>query len=317
MKAVMYHYVREEQVELPYFKFLHVNDFKKQLDYLEDNFSILHPQDLKGSIANGNVKNGAVLTFDDGLKDHHQYVFPELMRRGLSGIFYISTGIYENRKILDVHRLHLLLGKAGGEEIYNCLMKLVTDDMLSHAHINEFKTLTYINQTNDEFTPLAKRILNYFISYQHRGKIIDELMNIYFGNEAELFKSFYLDNSEIADMQGNGMILGSHTATHPVLSKLTAAEQQIEIVASFDYLEKVTGGLPYKTFCYPYGGFHSFTKDTEDILHNQHCLFSFNVENRDIEVNDIINRPQALPRYDCNYFPHGSVFKRELQHEEI
>ena len=33
--------------------------------------------------------------------------------------------------------------------------------------------------------------------------------------------------------------------------------------------------------------------------------FSFNVEPRDISLDDLKNRKQALPRYDCNQFLYG------------
>ena len=61
-----------------------------------------------------------------------------------------------------------------------------------------------------------------------------------------------------------------------------------------------------RSFAYPYGGFHSFNADTEQLLNKHKCRFAFNVESRDINLDDL-RRKQALPRYDCNNFPHGSV----------
>jgi peptidoglycan/xylan/chitin deacetylase (PgdA/CDA1 family) len=309
MKAVMYHYVRIPDPELPFFKFLHFDEFKKQLDYFEEKYKILHPQQLKNAINNGEKPEGVVLTFDDGLKDHFTFILPELKRRGLSGIFYVSTGIYQTKKILGVHRLHLLLGKYGGEKVYNHLMQVIKDDMLSHIHVEEFRTLTYTDQQNDERSHLVKRIMNYFISYQYRETILDELMKDMFGDEEELVSQFYLNPSEIKQMYEEGMVIGSHTVNHPVLSKLSTEEQLSEIKNSFDYLEEVTGGLNYRTFCYPYGGFHSFTSESERILDNNNCLYAFNVENRDISFDDLNTRKQALPRYDCNLFPHGKAWQ--------
>ena len=33
MKVVMYHYVREAAERLPYFRYLHIDDFAQQLDW--------------------------------------------------------------------------------------------------------------------------------------------------------------------------------------------------------------------------------------------------------------------------------------------
>ena len=101
-------------------------------------------------------------------------------------------------------------------------------------------------------------------------------------------------------MHENGMIIGSHTVNHPCMSKLSLADQQREIQDSFATIERTLGPLPLKTFCYPYGGSHSFTRDTEQLLQKAGCHFSFSVEYRDVTAADLQHRPQALPRYDCN-----------------
>lgn len=180
MKAVMYHYVRKEDSMYPSFNFLHIEDFKKQLDYFIENFNILHPDTIKESILTGKNTDGIILTFDDGLKDHYQFVMPELLKRGLSGLFYISTGIYKSNKILPVHRLHLLLGRFSSEIVYKELMSLVTVEMLSHAHVEEFQTIPYSLQNNDDYTILVKKIMNYLIDYRYREQVLDQLMETFF-----------------------------------------------------------------------------------------------------------------------------------------
>lgn len=309
MKAIMYHYVRPEDKNYPYFTFLHINDFKKQLDYFQDNFTIIHPSEIKQKI--GNVANAMVLTFDDGVKDHYQYVLPELQKRNISGVFYISTGVHKTKKLLDVHRLHILLGKYGGKVIYNHLLTLVSNDMLTDENREEFRVLTYKTQENDDATLAVKRMMNYFISYSFREAIMDELMLNFFEDEAAIYSNYYLSTDEIKKMHDAGMVIGSHTVNHPLMSKLPTESQLFEINESFNFLEQATGGLSFKTFCYPYGGFHSFTATTEELLQAANCAYSFNVEQRDITLNDLTIRPQALPRYDCNYFPYGKIWVSE------
>ena len=108
-------------------------------------------------------------------------------------------------------------------------------------------------------------------------------------------------------MQDSGMIVGSHSVDHLVFSKLTESEQTRQIVQSFDFLQNILGDMPIKTFCYPYGGFHTFNDFTEQTLSACGCTFAFNVESRDVTLSDIKNRPQALPRYDCNEFAFGKA----------
>lgn len=307
MKAVMYHYVRQSDPELPYFQHLLPEDFKNQLDYFEEHFGFLSQADFLRSLKTGIPKDGIVLTFDDGFKDHYQYVLPCLKKRGLWGIFYIPTGVYSSGKLLDVHRIHLLLGKHGGEAVFNTLKSMALEEKMSHSHIKEFKTLTYGGQKSDEYTKIVKKILNYYIDYRYRESVIDELMRRFLLNEKILASQFYLTVEEVQQMQSAGMIIGSHSVSHRVMSKLTRDDQEKEIRESFDFLEQTTNGLTLRTFCYPYGGFYSFTEETEKLLEKNGCAFSFNVEPKDINSFYLKGRPQALPRYDCNQFPYGSV----------
>jgi peptidoglycan/xylan/chitin deacetylase (PgdA/CDA1 family) len=305
MKVIMYHYVRPFNKDMPNFKALDIENFKKQLDFFEDEYGFVSKEDFNSSIKNGKACNGIVLTFDDGFKDHYRYVLPELLKRSLWGIFYIPTGPLSSSKLLDVHRIHILLGTYGGGVIFNSLKGMISDNNLSRSHVAEFKSITYNNQDSDFSTKMVKRILNYFIDYKCRGQVIDELMEIYFPNEVKVHHDFYMSKDDLINMRENGMIIGSHSKTHPVMSKLNYRDQEKEILESFNELLFVTDDN-IKTFCYPYGGFHSFTNETMKILNDNDCSFSFNVESRDVKDKDLVNSPFMLPRYDCNEFPFGS-----------
>lgn len=305
MKSIMYHYICPFNKELPYFKNLHIEDFSAQLDFFEKEYGFVSKVEFINSFKTGILPKGVILTFDDGLKCHYDYAFKELKKRKLWGIFYISTQSYGTNKMIDVHRIHLLLGKCSGKVVYKELMKIITDVMLSDEVRNEFIQLTYIDQENDDYTLLVKRILNYYISYQYREKVLDALMQNLIPKKIDNVSDFYLNFDEIKEMNDAGMIIGSHTVSHSIMSKLSMMEQRKEIKNSFELLHAGINKLTVKTFCYPYGGFHTFTNETEKILTEENCLFSFNVEHRDVTIKDIQNRPQALPRYDCNYFPYG------------
>lgn len=309
MKAIMYHYVQPYHSELPFFKNLHFDDFKKQLDYFESKFGFVDKEEffdiLKGK--NQKIPDGVILTFDDGLKSHFSYVLPELKKRNLWGIFYVPVSPYLTGKMLDVHRIHLLLGKINAKEVYAFLNTLIKPEMLDESKMDEFSKLTYLTQKNDNYTLAVKRILNYFILYDYRDYILSKLMNFFIPDEKLWEGKYYMSIEELRELKKQGMIIGSHTVSHPVLSKLSYDEQVYEIMESFAFLEDKLNGLDVKTFCYPYGGYHTFTKETIKILNDNKVLFSFNVEHRDIEPDDLINGKQFLPRYDCNAFPYGQV----------
>lgn len=307
MKAVMYHYVRPPPDRLPYFRYLDLDDFRAQLDHFASTEGFVSRDDfLKALETRQAPEQGVVLTFDDGFSDHSRHVLPILRERGLWGLFYVTTGVYGKQQLLDVHRIHMLLGVHGGAAMLESLRTIMADTMLSHAHVTDFHHQPYRFQNNDDATDAFKRTLNYYISYEWRDRILDQLMDRHLPNEATLSHDFYMSESDVREMQDKGMLIGSHSATHRVFSKLSLAEQEREIADSFACLDAITGGLTVRSFCYPYGGFHSFTGDTEDLLTRHGCRFAFNVEPRAVTGSDLHARPQALPRFDCNCFPHGA-----------
>ena len=306
LKAVMYHYVRPDDPDFPHFKHLHVEDFSRQMDWFADNVGFADRDAFLAAFDGAPPPEGVVLTFDDGFRDHHEYVLPELARRGLWGIFYVPTAPLLHGGVLDVHRAHLLLGRFEAKEVAARLRQIVDEKMIDGDHRAEFQQSTYLWQQNPDDICYVKRMLNYFISYEYRHRILDELVDFFFGQEMQaLGEKLYMSPQQLSDLVDAGMIVGSHSVSHRVMSRLPIDEQEREIGESFATLEELLGELTPRTFCYPYGGRHTFSGQTEALLTRHDVDFSFAVEPEDITLRHVRRRPQALPRYDCNMFPHG------------
>ncbi|MBX7246083.1 MAG: polysaccharide deacetylase family protein [Candidatus Sumerlaeaceae bacterium] len=73
------------------------------------------------------------------------------------------------------------------------------------------------------------------------------------GDPAHPWENF-LSAEEIREMQGRGICIGSHTRTHPHLTKLSDAQVAEELVGSREELAEVIGMQP-RWLCYPFGNF--------------------------------------------------------------
>jgi peptidoglycan/xylan/chitin deacetylase (PgdA/CDA1 family) len=307
MKAIMYHYVREFSQNLPYFRFLDIENFRSQLDYFEREFGFVTLDEWKKFLNDGAMpskKGKVLLTFDDATSDHYKYVFPELVSRGLWGIFYVPTQPYTNFTILNVHKIHLLCGAFNGSDIYKYLKSIILEDMIPFGKRQEFKEFTYTNQINYEGVSEFKRTLNYFVDNRWQEKLIDMVAQEF--NFKFNVDDFYISTDNIKEMSNNGMMIGSHTVSHPVMSKLSRVDQETQISDSFGYLSSIHNEI-IRTFCYPYGGFYSFNEDTISLLNQYKVSFSFNVEDREITSKDFLQSIQCLPRFDCNLFLFGKA----------
>ena len=305
MRAIMYHYVREYNPSLPEFKFLDLADFNKQLNWFEDNFGFVTKNEFEHFILTKELPQTpgkVILTFDDGFSDHFDHVYPELIKRDLWGLFYVPMGPYITNKILDVHRIQILCGKIPSTQLLQQTLSLVSEDMMDDSQIQKFRNERYNHQVNTEEIKQIKLILNYFIQSHFKETIIDTLCNQFdIDDRAE---NHYISKEQITIMNNNKMMFGGHTVNHKVMSILDRTSQEYEITESFSLLDSFIQ-QELKTYCHPYGRPSSYNYDTLNILQNQGVDFSFNIESRQIDYNDMIDNAQLLPRYDCNEFPHG------------
>ena len=299
MQNVMYHYVRPSSQKYPYFKNLDLETFKRQLDYFEDEYGFISKEDYFNAIKYKKNISGVTLSFDDGLKDHYLHVLPELKKRNLWATFYITTGIYNNKntKMLGVHRAHFLIGKYGATKILKDTLKMINKNMLDEKNINVFDKEIYSCGNYDKDSKELRRLLNFYLKYEYRDIILDELMSMYF-DEKKLFEETYLSIKELKEITKCGNILGAHTVNHPVLSRLSKKLQFKEINESFEFLSKIYN-MNYKSFSYPYGYKSSYNDKTIEILN---LLKIDNAVVFDDALQNIPIKKYELSRIDCNQY---------------
>jgi peptidoglycan/xylan/chitin deacetylase (PgdA/CDA1 family) len=304
----MYHYVREYAEDFPQFKFLSIDDFRLQLDYFEKHFGFVTKSDWLRCVQDNHiderVKGKVLLTFDDAMSCHFNYVFPELIKRDLWGIFYVPSKPYREHTLLDVHKIHLLTGKYEGKLLLETLSGLIENDNLTFETVESFKTQTYEGQNNEFGISAFKRALNYFMAEGKKTEVLDSICEKL--NFTPTYDDFYVSKDALGEMHNAGMIIGSHSSSHTLMSKLNRDKQEAEIRESISLITEVTQAK-CSTYCHPFGGDHSFNNDTLQLLNEFDVDYSFSVEPRDVMREDLLSKRHSLPRYDCNKFPHGQV----------
>ena len=303
LSIVMYHYVRPiVSSEFPGIKGLEIESFKKQLDFLKNNYSIVSSEQVIDAVVNKSdlPPNACWLTFDDGYKDHYQYVLPELLKRNISGAFFPPKSAIVENKILDVNAIHHILSCSKN------ISHLVTDlrDLCFEFGITTDQVNTLYKQygISDRFdnadTVFVKQMLQHALPNEVRSQIISNLFEKFVGiSEEKLSNKLYMSIDEVQKLVSSGMYVGSHGSMHYWLDQINYEEQKKDIMSSLEFLEEIGTSTKNWIMCYPYGAYNN---DTLSILKELRASIGVTIEAR--KANLKIDNSLNLPRFDTKDF---------------
>ena len=295
----MYHYVRPKNKNFPA---LDIDDFKKQINLFKKKGRIIDNLEFNYIIKNNkfNKEPNFLLTFDDGYKDHYEYVFPYLKKKKITGNFYVPTCIWKNKKSLDINKIHMILNKVNDHtKLLNYIYSLLGKDLESKFRSNFFLNKIVKNRYDKFETILIKRFLQYLLPCKTRYKILNALFNkIVNISEKEFIKNTYLTINQAKEMSKNNMHFGSHGESHVNFRLLSLNQQLLEITNSIKFMKKNGIVKNNLSLCYPWGEFNHNSKK----LFNKILLdYGLTVLPGSINQNSKFSK-YFLPRYDANDF---------------
>ena len=319
MKIIGYHYVRTYSYKYQNpngIRFIDIKNFRKQLNFFKDNFYLPTLEEFL-SFKKGIInlpKESIILTFDDGLTDHYNYVFPELIERKMWGIFFIPTRPFIQKKHIGTFALHYLLGKVSSNELLVETIKILTQSQRQIGiEMDKFNLKLHNLKTDSSRTLFLKKLINskeFFKTEEKKDILIDQLLHLYLP-EMDLY-DIYLNPQQINEMENSGMSIAAHSITHNYMSDLDDEDQFKEISDSFNCLIEMTGKLKCKFFGFPYGKLNTINNQTFECLEklNVDAAFLYNEPKLNLEY-DNTNRFEKfkIPRIRPDYFEFGENYK--------
>ena len=304
LSIIMYHYVRPiKESKFPGIKGLELEGFKRQLDYLSENFSVVSTEEVINAAKYSTPlpKDACWLTFDDGYKDHFEHVMPELLKRNLHGAFFPPRVAIEEDKVLDVNLIHHILSCADNvDKLVGSLNSHCIAHGISERDLNDFYEKYAIpNRFDNADTIYVKRMLQHVLPEQLRNRIAHEMFQEFVGLSAAEFSSeLYMSVEEVRELVRNGMYVGSHGSMHYWLDKITPEEQEKDIKQSLNFLEGVGAPTNDWVMCYPYGAYNDATLS---LLKKYDASVGITTDARVAKLK--ADNPFELPRLDTNDFP--------------
>ena len=315
--VVMYHYIRDlKNSRYPNIKGLDIEKFKKQIKFFKENYNFVRIEDLieyyKNPKEKGLPDKAILLTFDDGYKDHYTYVLPVLLENNSQGSFYIPTKCFQDKKVLDVNKIHFILESCIGEEekilkeIEDYLEKN-KDSRISLSYNDYFKEYAVDSRFDKKEIIFIKRMLQVVLPEDYREKLVDILFKKYVCtigdkiiSERAFWEELYLTPEQIRMMEKLGMHIGFHSHNHVWLNSLSKEEQEFQIKSSINYFKEIGVKTEKMTLSYPYGGYNG---ESVELIKKYGIPLAFTTKVAIADLNK--NENYALPRLDTNDFYQG------------
>lgn len=253
VRTLMYH--RFSEIENGNPRFISKELLRSQVEYIIRYHTCWTPSEHLAALEqHGKWKScPVVITVDDGYRDFYEVAYPVFRQAGIPAMLFVTTGFVDCDLLLWWDRLEIIIERGKGRVI----------------SIEVEGKLIEIDLTTEES---RTRIWNIvadccrFLPHGEKELLLEKL--------ATAFEVDYFDISdvrfravsweEVRTMSDSGILIGAHTLTHPILSRLDSANAKIQIEESGKRLEEM--GIPVDWFCYPQGGPADYTHETYEIV---------------------------------------------------
>lgn len=298
-----YHYIRNDfNFDYPSIFGQTPKVFENQILSLKNFGDFIHPSDL---IKNLNTillskENYFLITFDDGLKEQFLNALPILDVNNIPAIFFLNSINFENKKVSNVHKIHLLRSILSPEQLY----KKINDSNLLFLNKRERQRARQVYRFDNSINAQLKYLLNFKLSFEIQQSVIHNLFKDYF-DEQSVLRELYMSIENINYLAQSGY-LGSHTHSHVPLGLMNDDFVYEELFKSKSYFELLTN-TKVEAVSYPYGSKEACT----DAVFKNAKKVGYKVGFTTIPgVNKNRKNEFALKRYDCNDLIGGRNFKK-------
>ena len=198
--------------------------------------------------------DGAVLTFDDGLKDHF-WVAKMLLDIKVEAIFFIPFGVLFEKKFINSHLIQFLNACNNREEI----ARQIEDELrrrfdISTSIISEYRRSRWKVNLWTESEVFITRILREFGDAEFRKQLLYKLVEKYITVDLdELHEQFYLSKEELSEIARMGHVIGSHGYYSLDMRYEDSLTVNFELQRSCEHLEIYQQGK--RLLSYPNGGY--------------------------------------------------------------
>lgn len=213
-----------------------VATFSWQMEVLARCFHVLPLVEAVAALGSGRPlpPRAVCITFDDGYRSIHDLALPVLRRFGLPATVFVTSG-------------HVDKGNMWNDRIIEAVQMLPDGPLdLRDLGLGAF-SLRSVDDRMAAIGILTER--SKYLPPPERSNVIERLAAM---AGASMTPELMLTRDMVLNLDRNGIEIGAHTVTHPILTSLDEDAARVEIVAGKKDLEAILG-KPVRLFAYPNG----------------------------------------------------------------
>jgi peptidoglycan/xylan/chitin deacetylase (PgdA/CDA1 family) len=233
----------------------HVKDFKREVLYLKRSFQILSMDEVVDRIKSGMGfrRPSIAITFDDGYLDNYTLAYPVLKKHGVPATIYLTTSLVGTPDRIWTDQIGLAFLETPKDHF--SFSELFGDKTVP------IKTKEEKEEANSDVSELLK-----LRSDGKRKELMQKLFETLEVNESvgrNCGERMMLNWDEVQEMRKDGVTMGSHSHTHPILSRMSIQKAKDEILKSKKVLEENVD-IEVKHFSFPNGREEDFSEELRD-----------------------------------------------------
>ena len=229
-----------------------VEEFGWQMETLSRHFEPLHLSEVLRHLDEGRPlpPRAVAVTFDDGHLDNYTNAFPVLRRLGVPATIFLSTGYMDQEETFWFDEVAFRFQRTPRPELELATLGL----RLALGDPGQRR------QATEDVLARMKEVPNTERLAALRELAVESGID---GTRSDT-RSRPLTWEQVREMRDGGVEFGSHTVSHPILSRLRDDELRTELDASKRELEKQLG-RPADCLAYPVGGETAYDQRVVDV----------------------------------------------------
>ena len=226
-----------------------VEQFTRQMAVLRKSYHPITFETLLKHLDAGEPppRGSIIVTFDDGFVDNYRIAFPVLRKLGIPATIFLSTGYIDSQDLFWYEKIAHQVMTTGAKT-------------LRFAGSTPFD----IPQDRGRRRAIIADVLQWMKDVPNQVRL-DTLADLErqlapLADWREDSRSGPLTWDQIREMSAGGMEFGSHSVTHPILSKVDPSQVGFELGASKQRIESELQ-KPVQVIAYPVGGEEAFDEN--------------------------------------------------------